>query len=214
MVHIVTPMGHLKWSIKITVFSTMQRRDDGFHVDWINTLLNNIHYNSFLSPHSHTVTKMVIRNLPRSTYSEFFRKFLGHILSSPNTNITPSGLTIHPEHPVFQGSNLDMVDRGVLGSWQCSWCPRGLKFETWHLQGLLYLQNVSQEHPVLQEYNLEMVDRGVLDSVPDVLETCNLKHDTLWAYSTSRLCVKNILSSKDPTWRWWTGVFLTVFLIS
>ena len=133
-------------------YQSLQRRDDGFHVDWINTLLNNIHYNSFLSPHSHTVTKMVIRNLPRSTYSEFFWKFVGHILSSPNTNITPSGLTIHPEHPVFQGSNLDMVDRGVL------------------------------------------------DSVPDVLETWNLKHDTSRAYSTYRMCLKNILSSKDPTW--------------
>ena len=52
-----------------------------------------------------------------------------------------------------------------------------------------------------------MVDRGVLDSVPDVLETRNLKHDTYRAYSTYRMCVKNILSSKDPTWRWWIGVF-------
>ena len=33
-------------------------------------------------------------------------------------------------------------------------------------------------------------------------------------YSTYRMCVKNILSSKDPTWRWWIGVFLTGFLMS
>ena len=46
-----------------------------------------------------------------------------------------------------------------------------------------------QGHFVLQESNLEMVDRGLLDSVPDVLETCNLKHDTYRAYSTSRMCV-------------------------
>ena len=156
---------------------------------------------------------MVIRNLPRSTYSEFFRKFVGHILSG------------RPKHQyntfrayyTSRTSCLPRIQPGYDGqgcSWQCSWCPRDLKFETWHLQGLLYLQNVCQEHPVLQEYNLEMVDRGVLDSVPDVLETWNLKHDTLWAYSTSRLCVKNILSSKNPTRRWWTGVFLTVFLMS
>ena len=38
--------------------------------------------------------------------------------------------------------------------------------------------------------------------------------DTSRAYSTFRLGVKNLLSSKDPTWRWWIGVFLTRFLMS
>ena len=59
-----------------------------------------------------------------------------------------------------------------------------------------------------------MVDRGVLDGVLDVLETRNSKYDTFMAYFTYRMCVKNILSSKDPTWRWWIGVFLTLFLTS
>ena len=99
-------------------------------------------------------------------FSEFFQKFVRHIWSSPNTNITPPGLTLPPEHPVLQGSNL------------------------------------------------EMVDRYLLDSVPNVLETWNLKHEIPRAYSTSRRCVKNILSSKDPRCGWRTEVFLTVFLMS
>ena len=144
---------------------------------------------------------MVIRNLPRSTYSEFFRKFVGHILSSPNTNITSRTSCL----PRIQPGN-----GGQGCSWQCSWCPRDLKFETWHPLGLLYLQIVCQEHPVLQESNQEMVDRGVLDSVSDVPETWNLKHDTYRAFSTYRMCVKNLQSSKDPTRRWWIWVFLTV----
>ena len=105
-------------------------------------------------------------------------------------------------------------DGGYGCSWQSSCCPRDLKFKIWHLQGLLDLENVCQEHTVLQGSNLEMVDRGVLDRVPDVLETWNSKYDTFMAYFTYRMCVKNILSSKDPTWRWWIGVFLTLFLTS
>ena len=124
---------------------------------------------------------------------------------------------VRQDPPVLQGSNLEMVDRGLLdsvpdvletwnlkhdtpgltlppegvsrtscppriqpgdggrgSSWQCSWCPRDLKFETWHPQGLLYLQKVCQEHPVLQGSNLEMVDRVLLDSVPDPFSDCKL----------------------------------------
>ena len=70
------------------------------------------------------------------------------------------------------------------------------------LQGLLYLQNLDQEHPVLQGSNLEMVDRSVLDRVPDVLETWFSKHGTSRAFPTYRMWFKDIMSSKDPTWRW------------
>ena len=130
--------------------------------------------------------------------------------------MTPPGLTLHTEC-VSKASYPPRIQPGDGGqgcSWQGSWCPRDLKFETWHLQGLLYLQNVCQGHPVLQGSNLEMVDRGVFDRVPDVLETWFSKHDTSRAYPNYRMCVKGILFSKDPTWRWLIGVFLTEFLMS
>ena len=61
---------------------------------------------------------------------------------------------------------------------------------------------------------LEMVDRGVLDGLPDVLDFWKLKHGISRPSPTSRKCVRNHLSSKDPTWRRWIGVFLTGFLMS
>ena len=62
--------------------------------------------------------KMAVKSLARCDFPnffrifpEFFRKVVRHILSSPNTNLTPQGHTLPP---VLQGSNLEMVDRGVL----------------------------------------------------------------------------------------------------
>ena len=57
-------------------------------------------------------------------------------------------------------------------------CVTGLKFETWHLQGIVELLNGHQKPSVLKGSNLEMVEGGVLDWVPDILETWNLKHET------------------------------------
>ena len=110
---------------------------------------------------------------------------------------------------VIQGSNLEMLDRRLNYN---SWHPRLLKFEMWHLQATRNIQKVCQEPPVLQGSNLEMVDRGLLDRVSDILDTWNLKCDTSRLQETSRECVRNHLSSKDPTWRWWIGSFLTGFL--
>ena len=72
--------------------------------------------------------------------------------------------------------------------------------------------NVCQEPPIIQGSNLEMVDRCVFGWVPDILDTSKLKHGTFRLSGTSRKCVRNHLSFKDPTWRWWIGVFLMDFL--
>ena len=58
--------------------------------------------------------KMAVKSLARCDFPNFFRifrKVVRHILLSPNTNLTPQGHTLPP---VLQGSNLEMVDRGVL----------------------------------------------------------------------------------------------------
>ena len=71
------------------------------------------------------------------------------------------------EDPVLLGSNLEMVDRGLLDS-----VPNVQ--ETLNLKhGLHYILNVPQEPSVLlgSMSNLEKVDRGLLDSVPYVLHT-------------------------------------------
>ena len=55
--------------------------------------------------------------------------------------------------------------------------------------------------------HLEMVDGSFCDGVPDILVTWKLKHDISRPYPAYRMGIRNYLSSKDPTWRWWIGSF-------
>ena len=113
---------------------------------------------------------------------------------------------------VLQGSNLEMVDRDVFDE-----VPDIL--ETCNLKlGIPRTSTICRKcvrNPnVLQGSNLEMVDRGVFDEVPDILETSNLKLGTPRTPNLCRKCIRTQMSSKDPTWRWWTGTSLMRFLIS
>ena len=59
--------------------------------------------------------------------------------------------------------------------------------------------------PIYCRQKCPCMDRGVFDGGPDIIETWNLKHGYSITYSISRMCIRNQLSPKDPTWNWWIG---------
>ena len=69
------------------------------------------------------------------------------------------------EPPVLQGSNLELVDRGLLDGIPGRLNSCKLKHDTSRLRNL---QKVRQELPVLQGSNPAMVDRGILDGLHDI----------------------------------------------
>ena len=73
---------------------------------------------------------------------------------------------------------------------------------------LLYYNPYCPPPPPPQTFQNEEED------LSDILESWNLKHGINRTYPTSRQCVRNYLSSKDPTPRLWIGVSLMPFLTS
>ena len=110
--------------------------------------------------------------LKMTFYKSNNTKFSSYVIDT-NSNITKYTQR-PPKTGIFKVFRLFVKPN--LGA--CSWCPRILEIETWHLQAIPNLQKVRQEPSVLQGSNLEMVDRGVLDKVPDIPVTWNLKQDT------------------------------------
>ena len=90
---------------------------------------------------------------------------------------------------VLQGSNQEMVDRGVFDGVPNVTERWNLKHET-SRTSTIHTVCIKNQH-VLQGSNQEMVDRGVFDDLPDILETWNLKCGISKSWSTTRKCIRN-----------------------
>ena len=109
---------------------------------------------------------------------------------------------------------IQLKDGGQGSSWQGSWSPISMKFETKHLHDISDGSWPTPDSCLILDSNSKMEDRGLLDSVPFVQSPWNLKHSISITFLMDLNHLQTHLSRLTPNQRWRTGVILTWFLMS